>query len=330
MMAGLLVMSIVSGQVISRTGRYRIFPIVGTALMAIGLLLLSRLDVGTSTAASALYLLILGLGLGSVMQVLVLAVQNAVDYERPGSGDVRRDAVPRDRRVAGGSRVRGDLHVAPDVGAAGGCSRGSLAREVSSGGRLSSDQLAQLPASTRSAYEHAYVHALSPVFVAAAGVALLGFALSWLLPRAPAARDRRDQHRPGRQPGRAAIARLPRRDRASPRAAQPRPSNAGGSASEWPRAPISISARGQPGPSCASTSTDSPAPAPSPTQDRVPPERIAAVVDELRRRGLIAGEDGGPTLTSAGHSLAGRAVAARRELLDRGARGRHRRPRSGA
>ena len=49
--------------------------------------------------------------------------------------------------------------------------------------------------------------------------------------------------------------------------------------------------------------------------DGVPPERIAAVVDELRRRGLVAGEDGGPALTSAGRSLAERALAARRELL---------------
>ena len=84
MMVGLLVMSIISGQLISRRGRYRMFPIFGTAVMALGLFLLSRLDVGTSTALSALYLLILGIGLGSVMQVLVLAVQNAVDFACSG------------------------------------------------------------------------------------------------------------------------------------------------------------------------------------------------------------------------------------------------------
>ncbi len=85
MMVGLLVMSITSGQLISRRGRYRIFPIVGTALMALGLFLLSRLDVGTSTITSVIYLLILGLGLGSTMQVLVLAVQNAVSFEVLGA-----------------------------------------------------------------------------------------------------------------------------------------------------------------------------------------------------------------------------------------------------
>ena len=83
-MAGVLIASIGSGQVITRIGRYKVFPIVGTALMAVGMLLLSRLDVGTSMALADLYMLVLGLGLGFVMQVLVLAVQNAVDYENLG------------------------------------------------------------------------------------------------------------------------------------------------------------------------------------------------------------------------------------------------------
>lgn len=85
MMLGVLTMSILSGQLISRTGRYRVFPIVGTAAMSLGLLLLSRLDVGTSTVTSAPYMLVLGLGLGSVMQVLVLVVQNAVQYSLLGA-----------------------------------------------------------------------------------------------------------------------------------------------------------------------------------------------------------------------------------------------------
>ena len=85
MMGGLLVTSIVSGQVISRTGHYRAFPIAGTLVMAAGLALLARLDVGTSTTTAALSLLVLGTGMGMVMQVLVLVVQNAVPYEMLGS-----------------------------------------------------------------------------------------------------------------------------------------------------------------------------------------------------------------------------------------------------
>ena len=80
MMAGVLVTSIASGQIISRIGHYRPFPIAGTAVMTVGLFLLATLDVGTSTWTAGGYMLVLGLGLGLVMQVLVLAVQNAVDY----------------------------------------------------------------------------------------------------------------------------------------------------------------------------------------------------------------------------------------------------------
>ena len=76
--------STASGQIISRTGRYRVFPIVGTGLMTIGLLLLSRMGAGTSSLVTALYMLVLGVGLGCVMQVLVLIVQNAVPYAELG------------------------------------------------------------------------------------------------------------------------------------------------------------------------------------------------------------------------------------------------------
>src|SRR5262249_11058211 len=84
MRAGLLVTSIVSGRLISKTGRYRPFPIVGTAVMTIGMVLLSRLELHTSAAYTSLSMLVLGLGLGMVMQVLVLAVQNAVDFRNMG------------------------------------------------------------------------------------------------------------------------------------------------------------------------------------------------------------------------------------------------------
>jgi hypothetical protein len=86
MMLGVLATSTASGFLISRYGRYRVFPIVGTALAAVGLYLLSRLGVETPTDVAAAYMLVLGLGLGlgMVMQVLVLAAQNAVDYRLLG------------------------------------------------------------------------------------------------------------------------------------------------------------------------------------------------------------------------------------------------------
>ncbi len=85
LMLGMLATSITSGQFITRWGRYKPFPIVGTALMVLGLFLLSRMNEQTSAFVSSLYMLVLGLGLGLVMQVLVIAVQNAVDYRNLGA-----------------------------------------------------------------------------------------------------------------------------------------------------------------------------------------------------------------------------------------------------
>src|SRR5256885_11253766 len=83
-MVGLLVISNGSDQIITRPGRYKLFPILGTAVAALGLWLLSSLDQTTSTGVTALHMLVLGLGLGMVMQVLVLATQNAVPYDQLG------------------------------------------------------------------------------------------------------------------------------------------------------------------------------------------------------------------------------------------------------
>ncbi len=84
MMLGVFVSSITSGQIITRIGRYKIFPVCGTALMTIALVLLSQIEVETPPKTAAAYMLLLGLGLGMVMQILVMAVQNAVPYERLG------------------------------------------------------------------------------------------------------------------------------------------------------------------------------------------------------------------------------------------------------
>ena len=84
MMGGMLTMSVISGQLISRTGRYKLFPILGTGIMTAGLFLLSRLSLGSSVYLTSAYILLLGIGLGMVMQVLVIAVQNAVDYRDLG------------------------------------------------------------------------------------------------------------------------------------------------------------------------------------------------------------------------------------------------------
>jgi EmrB/QacA subfamily drug resistance transporter len=85
-MAGLLASSIIAGQITTRTGRYKIFPILGSAIATVGLYLLSTMDVHTSQVTSSIYMFVLGAGLGMVMQTVVLATQNTVDRADIGTG----------------------------------------------------------------------------------------------------------------------------------------------------------------------------------------------------------------------------------------------------
>jgi EmrB/QacA subfamily drug resistance transporter len=86
LMLGLLVASIVSGQLVTRTGRYKPFPVIGSALVIVGMLLLSRLSIGTSHLTMSLYVIVLGAGMGMTMQIMVLVSQNAVPTGQIGTG----------------------------------------------------------------------------------------------------------------------------------------------------------------------------------------------------------------------------------------------------
>lgn len=85
MVGGLLVTSIGSGQLIARTGRYKVYPIVGTAVLCVALFLLSRLDEHTSTTVTSVDFFVLGVSLGLIIQVLVIAVQNSADFADLGA-----------------------------------------------------------------------------------------------------------------------------------------------------------------------------------------------------------------------------------------------------
>ena len=82
---GIMFTAILSGRIISRTGRYKAFPVAGMLVMAFGMYLLSTMGQTTTTLETSVYMAVLGLGLGMVMQVLVLAVQNAVDKRDLGT-----------------------------------------------------------------------------------------------------------------------------------------------------------------------------------------------------------------------------------------------------
>jgi DNA-binding MarR family transcriptional regulator len=180
MMAGLLITSIGSGQLISRFGRYKPFPIAGTAIMAVGLLLLSRLHVNTSTVVAGAYMLVLGLGLGLVIQVLVLAAQNSVDYKYLG---VASSGSTLFRQIGGsiGVSIFGAIFANQLTS--------NLAGRLPAGAQVPATPnpaaLKQLPPAVHDAYITAITQALQPVFLVAAGTAVLAFLLTWLLPELP-------------------------------------------------------------------------------------------------------------------------------------------------
>ena len=176
MMAGVLVTSIASGQIISRIGRYRPFPIAGTAVMTTGLGLLATLDARSSTWTASGYMLVLGLGLGMVMQVLVLVVQNAVDYRELGV-------------ATSGTTLFRSIGAAVGVSLFGAIFTASLAANLASGlpsgaslpAATDPAAIQALPTPLRTVYLEAFTAALHPVFLSAAAVSSLGFALSWFL-----------------------------------------------------------------------------------------------------------------------------------------------------
>jgi EmrB/QacA subfamily drug resistance transporter len=181
LMGGLLLTSITSGQLISRYGRYKPFPIIGTALMVIGLLLLSGMDAGTSRLEASAYMFVLGLGIGSVMQVLVLAVQNAVDYADLG---VATSGATLFRSIGGsvGTAVLGSIFTNRLQTALASALPSSAAGSIAHSNPAA---LGKLPPALHADYIDAFTKALGTVFTVAAGVAAFAFLLSWALEQRP-------------------------------------------------------------------------------------------------------------------------------------------------
>ncbi|GAA3442376.1 MFS transporter [Planomonospora venezuelensis] len=185
MMAGMLGTSVVSGQIISRTGRYKPFPITGSAVAALGLYLLSRLHAGISTLELGLYLLVLGIGLGMVMQVLVIVVQNAVDFDDLG---VATSGATFFRSIGGsfGVALAGSIftsRLTDDLARLSGTVR--LPPGLADAVQGDPTVIRRLPPEAARAFLEAYSDAIARVFLFGAPVALAAFAVAWLLPEMP-------------------------------------------------------------------------------------------------------------------------------------------------
>jgi EmrB/QacA subfamily drug resistance transporter len=186
MVAGMLFSSILSGQLITKIGRYKLYPVVGTALTAFALWLLSGLDRTTSTATLNLYLLLLGLGLGLVMQVIVIAAQNAASYRDLGAAT---SGVTFFRSIGGSfgvavfgsifaSRLENEIaRIVRGGGLPAGFDAGAVGQDPALIGRL--------PPALRMEFLDAYSTAIQQVFLWAVPVAAVGFALALTLREVP-------------------------------------------------------------------------------------------------------------------------------------------------
>jgi EmrB/QacA subfamily drug resistance transporter len=181
MVAGLLITSMASGVLVGRSGRYKIFPVAGTAVMGVGFVLLSTMNAATPTLLQSLYLFILGAGIGLCMQVLVLIVQNTSDFADLG---VATSGITFFRTIGSsfGAAIFGSLfanflgqRIGPAL-AAGGAP--PLAAK-------SPKALHALPPEAAAPIVHAFAEALDRVFLFAAPVALVAFVVALLLKEVP-------------------------------------------------------------------------------------------------------------------------------------------------
>ncbi|MGE0540756.1 MAG: MDR family MFS transporter [Dehalococcoidia bacterium] len=192
LVAGMLVATIGSGQIITRTGRYRIFPIAGSALLVVGMLLLTQLQPDTSQLFVSLAMAIVGLGIGLVMQVLILAVQNAVAHRDLGTATSAANFFRSMGGVIGtavfgsilSTRLTAELPRFVDEQLLAGIPGG--AESLISG---SPEQLRQLPPEILAGLLEAFSHSIDAVFLWTVPVAVLAFITMWFLKELPLRED---------------------------------------------------------------------------------------------------------------------------------------------
>ena len=184
MMLGMLVVSLVVGQAVTRTGRYKIYPVIGTLVMTAGMLLLSRLDTNTSRFTSGLFMVVLGAGMGFLMQITMLVAQNSVALRDIG---VASSSSTFFRTIGGSfgvslfgalfsSRVTGTM--TSRLGAGG-------SQAIAGHAQLTPGMLSHLPTPVREAYDHAVANGVHSIFLWGAIVSVVGIVVAVFLQEVP-------------------------------------------------------------------------------------------------------------------------------------------------
>ncbi|MFF3513467.1 MFS transporter [Streptomyces sp. NPDC002573] len=184
MMAGIVGASVIGGQLVSHTGRYKVFPVLGTAVAAVGMWLLSRLDVDTPRLQYSVWMAVLGAGIGMVMPVLVLAVQNSV---RPADLGTATSANNYFRQIGGsvGAAVFGTLFANRLTDALEKRLPPNLGTRLPDPESITPQLVHALPPALRDTYIEAYADAMPRVFLYFVPVLVLGLLIAFFLKEKP-------------------------------------------------------------------------------------------------------------------------------------------------
>jgi EmrB/QacA subfamily drug resistance transporter len=180
MMAGIIGSSVIGGRLITRTGRYKIFPVIGSAMATLAFFLLSTMGVGTVLVTASIYMFVLGVGVGLIMPVLVLAVQNSVEHSDMGVATSSNNFF-RSLGGAFGTALLGAVFT------------GQLATRLASllpgagSGQLTSSPaaIAALPETIRSQVIEAFASSITTVFLVALPFTVLALVLALMTPELP-------------------------------------------------------------------------------------------------------------------------------------------------
>jgi EmrB/QacA subfamily drug resistance transporter len=182
LMMGVLGASVLSGQMVSRTGRYKVFPVVGSALVVVGMALLSQLGLHTSHLTMSLYVIVLGAGMGMTMQVMVLSTQNAVPPTQIGTATA---AVTFFRSLGGafGTSLFGAVFVAGLTHWIPALVPGAAASSIHVNGSFSMSpaQLHTFPPEVQHGILESFVRSLHSVFLLGVPLAVVMFTLALFL-----------------------------------------------------------------------------------------------------------------------------------------------------
>ncbi|MEU1105824.1 MFS transporter [Streptomyces tibetensis] len=204
MMAGIVGASLVVGRLISHTGRYKAYPILGGALSVVGMGLLSRLEVGTPRLHYSIWMAVLGAGIGMVMPVLILAVQNSV---RPADLGTATSANNYFRQIGGsvGAAVFGTLFTDRLADALAERLPARAGTALPDPESLTPQLVHALPPALRDDYIRAYADAMPRIFLYLVPVLVLGLVIALFLKEKPLVSHNASVTDPGTAPGNAPV-----------------------------------------------------------------------------------------------------------------------------